>query len=155
MPDVTSRIIEVCPFRIREDRGEYLLIRRALDDPLYPGIWQFVTGRIEEGEKAHEAALRELREETGADPLRFWVVPAVNSFYEPQGDLVNFVPLFAAELEAGVDVRLSAEHALFQWLPYVEARSRLVWPGQRSCLDIVQHYILGGEQAGTLLEIPA
>ena len=68
MAEVTSRIIEVCPFRIKGDRGEYLLIRRAPDDPLYPGLWQFVSGRVEEGEKAHEAALRELREEAGDRP---------------------------------------------------------------------------------------
>jgi dihydroneopterin triphosphate diphosphatase len=154
MAEVTSRIIEVCPFRIRGDRGEYLLIRRAPDDRLYPGLWQFVSGRVEEGEKAHEAALRELREETGAGPLRFWVVPAVNPFYDPQRDQISLVVLFAAQLESGFEVRLSPEHSMFEWLPYAEARRRLVWPGQRNCLDIVQQYILGGEEAGTLLELP-
>ena len=154
MADVASRIIEVCPFRIRKDRGEYLLIRRAADDPLYPGMWQFVSGRVEEGEKAYEAALRELREETGARPERFWVVPSVNSFYDPQRDLVSLVSLFAAQLEEGVEVRLSPEHSLFEWHSHAEARRRLVWPGQRSCLDIVQQYILGGEEAGKLLEFP-
>ena len=154
MADVASRIIEVCPFRIRGDVGEYLLIRRAPVDPLYPGTWQFVSGRVEEGEKAHEAALRELREETGAGPVRFWVVPAVNSFYDPRRDAVNLVILFAAQLESGFRVRLSPEHSLFEWLPYAEARRRLVWPGQKGCLDIVHEYILGGGEAGTLLEFP-
>jgi dihydroneopterin triphosphate diphosphatase len=155
MAEVASRIIEVCPFRIRGDGGEYLLIRRAADDPLYPGTWQFVSGRVEAGEKAREAALRELREETGAAPVRFWVVPGVNSFYDPHRDTVNLVVLFAAQLESGFPISLSPEHSIFQWLPYTEARRRLVWPGQRDCLDLVQQYILGGEEAGTLLEIPA
>jgi 8-oxo-dGTP diphosphatase len=153
--EVASRIIEVCPFRIRGDRGEFLLIRRAPDEPLYPGTWQFVSGRVEPGEKAHEAALRELLEETGADPLRFWVVPGVNLFYDPQGDAVNLVVLFAAQLESGFRISLSPEHSMFEWLPYAEARRRLVWPGQRDCLDIVHQYILGGEEAGRLLEFPA
>lgn len=144
MADVASQIIEVCPFRISGDRGEYLLLRRAPDDPLYPLMWQFVTGRVEEGEKAHQAALRELREETGAERVRLWVVPAVNSFYEPRRDQINVVPLFAAQLDAGFEVRLSAEHSVFQWLPYTGAMRRLVWPGQRNCLDIVQQYIIGG-----------
>jgi dATP pyrophosphohydrolase len=154
MAEVTSRIIEVCPFRIRADTGEYLLIRRAPDDPLYPGAWQFVSGRVEEGEKAHEAALRELQEEASAVPVRFWVVPSVNSFYDPHRDLINLVVLFAAQLESRFEVRLSPEHSIFEWLPYTEARRRLVWPGQRNCLDIVHQYILGGEEAGTLLELP-
>jgi 8-oxo-dGTP pyrophosphatase MutT (NUDIX family) len=154
MAEVGARIIEVCPFRIRGDGGEYLLIRRAPDDPLYPGTWQFVSGRVEQGEKAHEAAIRELLEETGGRPVRFWVVPGVNSFYDPHRDIVNLVVLFAAQLAGGVQVHLSPEHSIFEWLPYAEARRRLVWPGQRDCLDIVHQYILGGEEAGTLLEFP-
>lgn len=155
MAEVASRIIEVCPFRIRGDSGEYLLIRRAPDDPLYPGTWQFVSGRVEPGEKAHEAAFRELLEETGARPVRFWVVPCVNSFYDPHRDIVNLVVLFTAQLAGGFQVHLSPEHSIFEWLPYAEARRRLIWPGQRDCLDIVHQYILGGEEAGTLLEFPA
>jgi dATP pyrophosphohydrolase len=154
VPEVVSRYVEVCLFRIRADRGEYLLLRRAEDDPVHPGLWQYVTGKIEEGEKASDAALRELREETGAAPLRFWVVPAVNSFYDPRRDVVNLLPVFAAQMDPQCAVRLSAEHSEFRWLPYGEARSRLVWPGQRNCLDIIREYILGGEEAGNLLSIP-
>ena len=154
MAETASHIVEVCPFRIRADGAEYLLIRRARHDLLYPGMWQFVTGRVEQGEKAYEAALRELREETGAGAVHFWVVPAVNSFYDPQRDIVNFIPLFAAQIDPEFEVRLSAEHSDFRWLPYPEAKRRLVWPGQRNCLDIIRQYILGGEEAGRLLELP-
>jgi dATP pyrophosphohydrolase len=153
MAEVSSQLIEVCPFRISGDRGEYLLLHRSAKDPLYPVLWQFVTGRVEEGETSLQAALRELREETGAEHVRLWVVPAVNSFYDPDMDRVNIVPLFAAQLDPGFQVRLSPEHATYQWLSYDEAMRRLVWPGQRSCLETVRQYIVGGEDAGKLLEI--
>ncbi len=153
MPEVTSRIIEVCPFRIRGDRPEFLLIRRAPGESLYPGLWQFVTGRVEEGEKAYTAALRELKEETGAVPARFWVVPAVNSFYDPREDRITLVPLFAAQIDPGFEVRLSPEHVEHVWATFDAAARRLVWPGQRNCMDIVRRYILGGEEAGTLLRM--
>ena len=149
-----ERFVEVCPFRIRRDRGEYLLLRRAAREALYPGLWQFVTGRVEEGETAHRAALRELREETAAAPARFWVVPAINAFYDASADEIRPVALFAVELESGAEVRLSAEHDAFLWLPAAEARRKLVWPGQRNCLDTVEQYILGGEEAGKLLALP-
>jgi dihydroneopterin triphosphate diphosphatase len=154
MAEMTARAIEVCPFRIRNDAAGFLLIRRAMGEPRYPGMWQFVTGRIEEGERADEAALRELREETGTEGVRLWIVPAVTSFYDLRTDSVNFVPLFAAQIDAGFDVRLSAEHSAFEWLSYADARARLVWPGQRECLEIVREYILGGEEASRLLEVP-
>ncbi|HUI11651.1 MAG TPA: NUDIX domain-containing protein [Bacteroidota bacterium] len=154
MRDAAARFVEVCPFRIRRDGGEYLVVRRAPGETVYPGLWQFVTGRVEKREKAPEAALRELREETGTVPARFWVVPAVNEFYDRSADAIRQVALFAAELEPAAAVRLSAEHDAFEWLPYAEARRRLVWPGQRNCLDIVRQYILGGEEAGRLLAIP-
>ncbi|HTO94702.1 MAG TPA: NUDIX pyrophosphatase [Bacteroidota bacterium] len=149
-----ARFIEVCPFRIRADRGEYLLLRRAAGESVYPGLWQFVTGRVERGETAQAAALREIREETGASPERFWVVPAVSAFYDASADRVRSVVLFAAELESALTVRLSAEHDAYEWLQGAEARRRLVWPGQRSCLELVEQYILGGEEAGRLLAIP-
>lgn len=42
---------------------EVLLIRRA--NPPYQGCWSIPGGKVEYGETLHEAALRELQEETG------------------------------------------------------------------------------------------
>jgi 8-oxo-dGTP diphosphatase len=44
--------------------GEVLIAKRASDKHL-PDAWEFPGGKIEDGEEPHEAALRELREETG------------------------------------------------------------------------------------------
>jgi len=149
-----TRFVELCPFRVREEGGEFLLLRRSATETVYPGLWQFVTGRVEEGERAAAAALRELREETGIAPERFWVVPAVNAFYDPAADAIRSVAVFAARLPRTGDVLLSAEHDAYEWLSAPEARRTLVWPAQRHCLDIVEQYILGGEEAGRLLALP-
>ena len=71
MPEVSSQMIEVCPFRIRGDRPEFLLIRRAPGESLYPGLWQFVTGRVEKGEKASAAALYKLESRNGRREIAF------------------------------------------------------------------------------------
>jgi dATP pyrophosphohydrolase len=132
----------------------YLLLRRAPDEPAYPGLWQVVTGSIEPGEKAIDAALRELREETGVRPEHFWVVPYTNSFYDHRLDCINLIPFFAAQFAPGDNPRLSAEHSESSWLSHRDARACLVWPGQKAGLDVVHSSIVEGQPAARLTEVP-
>jgi dATP pyrophosphohydrolase len=154
MAIVVCRIVEVCVFRFRNNKAEYLMLKRSPDEKIYPNLWQYVSGSLDDGEKAYEAALRELKEETGFTPDRFWVVPHTNVFYDPAYDAVNLSPVFAAQVPSGAIPDLSGEHCAYEWLPYSEAAQRLVWPGQRAGLEIIHKYILGGEQAGVLTQIP-
>jgi 8-oxo-dGTP pyrophosphatase MutT (NUDIX family) len=154
MAAIISNSIEVCLFRFRQNAPEYLLIRRSPDEPVYPGMWQFVTGMIAGSERALECALREVAEETGLRPVHFWIVPHANSFYSAHDDAVHLVPFFAAQTDASAEPELSREHSAGVWLRHEEARRRLVWPGQRLGLDIVHQYIVRGEEAGALLKVP-
>lgn len=153
MPTIACRIIEICVFRFVKDRPEYLLLHRAKDKKIYPGIWQLMSGTIEKEEGGVEAALREFKEETGMRVSRFWVVPYVNSFYDPEYDAVNLSPLFAAQVDEGSEPRLSPEHFEYGWFTYDEAIRKLVWPGQRSGLKITHEFIVRGEQAASLLQM--
>ena len=112
----------------------------------YPGIWQYVTGSLEGAEKASEAALRELHEETGFTPIHFWNVPFVNSFLDASRDVIHLLPLFAAQVESGKMPQLSSEHSEFQWLFFEEAMKKLVWPGQKTGLKIIHETIVTGEK---------
>ena len=153
MSEIVARIIEVCVFRFDRSDVEYLILRRAPDEPAFPDLWQIVTGSVEEREKAIDAALRELREETGVQPEHFWVVPFTNSFYDHRKDCVNLIPFFAAQFARDVDPRLSSEHSEFSWLSYRDARTSLVWPGQRAGLDVVHSSIVRGDAAASLTEV--
>lgn len=154
MAQVVSNSVEVCIFRFRRNAPEYLLIRRAPDEPIYPGMWQFVTGMIEGTEQALACALREVTEETGLPTVRVWVAPHANSFYSAHADAVHLVPLFAVQTDPAAEPTLSREHSECEWLRKDDARRRLVWPGQRLGLDIVHQYIVSGEEAGSLLKVP-
>lgn len=56
--------------------GQVLLVRRA--KPPDRGMWGFPGGRIEPGETAAEAAMRELREETGVGASAGNVLTAID-----------------------------------------------------------------------------
>jgi 8-oxo-dGTP pyrophosphatase MutT (NUDIX family) len=151
---VVSRTVEVCLFRIDHGVPAYLLLKRSADEALYPGLWQFITGTLRSGERAVDAARRELLEETRLAMKRFWVVPFVNSFYAAADDAVFMSPFFAAEVDTGAEPRLSHEHDEYVWCAHREANQKLVWPGQRQGLQIVHEYILGGQEASRLLSLP-
>ncbi len=153
MPRVDSTIVELCVFK-RTDKGPlFLMLKRSSAERLYPDIWQIVTGKMKRAEKAMDAALRELREETGLVANRFWTAPIVGSFFDPLSDSVQMCPLFAVEVHASAEPLLSKEHQQFEWATLKRAVELLVWPGHVDAVQIVNSYIVAGGAAASLTEI--
>jgi dATP pyrophosphohydrolase len=106
--------------------GEFLVMERCR--PV--GFWQSVTGSLEWGEMADDAARREVVEETGITAGRLcnlqWtqtyeILPSFGRKYAP-GITRNLEHAFALKLPDRVPVRLSpTEHVQFKWLPADEA----------------------------------
>jgi len=154
MTDVISRVVEAVVFQRTQGDARILILKRAPEEALHPGIWQIVTGTLEEDETSVEAAVREVREETGLTPLNMWTVPFVNSFFDRKRNAVQMIPWFAFEVEAGARARLSAEHTDHQWTSFDHAASLMAWPGQRQGLRVVLEEIVKGGPAAALLVIP-
>lgn len=148
MPKVESLYIEVCVFKFEASKPKYLILHRSIDEPVYPGIFQFITGKIEKGETSTQAALREMYEEIKLLPKNFWSVPFVNSFYVQKIDIVNFSPLFLAEVQENMLPILSAEHQSFQWLGFHEAYKLLTWQNQRKALEVIHNFLIGKDDWG-------
>lgn len=129
------------------------MLRRSKSEKVYPDVWQIVTGSIEHGETALQGALRELHEETGYQPQKFWIVPYTNSFYSVKNDTLNHTVIFAAQVPSKTNPILSEEHYQFGWYPISIAKSMCVWPGQIQALDIVHDFITGGKITANLSEI--
>lgn len=138
---VRVRVIDVYPYRHVRGRTEFLVLQRS-GDVAYAGTWRMVGGKIGRDEAAHEAARRELREETGREPVVLWTLPSVNVFYEWQHDRMNLTPAFAAELDA--DPTLDREHDAFAWLPAAQAAPRLAWPEQQRLLLLAADVLATG-----------
>ena len=137
--DIISQMIEAHIFREANDDLEFLLLKRS-EKVIYPGLWQMVNGKIKEGEKAYQTALREIKEETGIMPEKLWVVPKVDSFYSHENDNIMLLPVFAAQFNFFSKVEISDEHSEFKWVNPTEAKKMLAWDGQRQSIDLILNY---------------
>jgi dATP pyrophosphohydrolase len=141
---IVSNIVDCYVFRRVSPSVEFLLLKRNPASCLGQ-TWQAVHGKIEPGETAWQAAVRELREETGLAPLRLWQVDFVNTFYVARLDRVLMCPCFAAEADRTADVVLSAEHTEYAWVRADDVLRRLMWPGQRSAVrEILDEIVTPG-----------
>ena len=152
MSDSRSAFIEVYVFRRRARRVEFLCLRRGRVRFL-PGVWQPVTGRRRPRESGLAAAAREVREETGLVPLRWWALEAPTIFYDAARDCVRTYPRFAAETGPGDTVRLSPEHTDWAFLTEAEAGRRYLWESQRRGLEDVKRQVLHGGPLAAALEV--
>jgi dATP pyrophosphohydrolase len=149
---VAAKLIEAHIFRQNRNDIEFLLLKRS-DQDIYPDIWQMVTGRIEDSEKAFQTAIREIKEETNLEPLKLWVAPNVNSFYSSEADEISMIPVFAALVDSNSQVIISEEHSEFRWVKKDEAKKMLAWIGQRTSVDVIHEYFFNGMSALKFVEI--
>jgi 8-oxo-dGTP pyrophosphatase MutT (NUDIX family) len=130
---------------------EVLALRRG-NKGRCPGSWETVHGTIEPGETPVQASLRELREETGLIPEKFYNLSRTEAFYQHRTDEVALIPVFVAFVAAGASVALSVEHDSFEWLRARDAATRFAWPRERRALDDILS-IVGGGNAGLLEDV--
>ena len=135
MTEVLVRVIDAYVYSYESNKLSFLLLKRSRKK-IYEYLWQGVAGKIEKNELAWQAALRELKEETGLTAQRMFVADYVSKFYEKHGDRMNFVPVFGIEVK-NKKVSLSEEHCNFKWLSFKKAHAKLTWNGQKKGLKAV------------------
>ena len=116
-----------------------------------PLAWETVHGRIEPGEEPEEAAVREVREETGLEVRRLYNV-CVQPFYLHKSHTVELAVVFAAFVDPAAEIALGDEHVQAEWLVPDRALERFVWPRERAALrDILQ--LLQSGDAGPVEDV--
>lgn len=112
---------------------ELLQLRRAREP--HAGTWHPVMGAIEAGERAPDAARRELAEETGLGPADaawrgMWALELVQPYYVAPRDEVWLTPRFAVEAAPGWEPVLNHEHDAHRWVAASDAPRAFLWAGQ-------------------------
>ena len=139
---IRSFAISAYLVRVDDGRGRYLVLKRL--SKYLKGTWQQISGRIEPGETGWRAALREIREETGLVPSRFYSANETEVFYEPRQNCINVIPVFVGFVEADARIVLSAEHDEFRWVTAEEAKEVLPFGGQAATIQRIEAAFVGG-----------
>lgn len=143
MNQIKVRVVDCYIYRRTDDGILFLLMKRNLNK-IYEHLWQGVAGKIEEGETSSEAAIRELKEETGLSPVNMFVADHVSKFYEVHGDRINLVPVFGIEVDSEI-INISEEHISYKWVDINEALNTLVWNGQKKGIQTVHDMVINND----------
>ena len=120
---------------IENDGYRVLLLKRK---KTVKDIWAGVSGKIEAGEKAWQAALREIKEETGLTPEKLYSADICEQFYEIDKDSIWIAPVFVAYISDNAAVTINEEHSEFGWFTFEEAMLKVPFTGQRRILRHIQ-----------------
>ncbi len=123
----TNNQVEVIVFKNDPGLGfRYLMLKR---NSKKGGFWQPITGNVELGETFEQAAVRELREETGiTEFIRIFDTGYSFEFFDDNRQ--QYEKVFAVEIKTETKVILSEEHTEFQWATKDECLTKyLKYPG--------------------------
>ena len=147
---IVAGVVDVFAIRPLPAGWRVLALQRALDTRC-PTAWETIHGRLEPDELPEQAAVRELREETGLAPARLYNI-TVNPFYLHGMRAVQLAVVFCAFVAEPAEVVLGPEHQAHRWLTVEAALATYVWPRERAALrEIVQ--LLKGGDAGPVEDV--
>ncbi|MGW8251229.1 MAG: NUDIX domain-containing protein [Anaerolineales bacterium] len=100
----------------------YLLLKRSGDKDFASGVWECVTGRLNQGEGFEDAIQREVLEELGVEvELEYFL--GTTHFYrgarQPDNELVGIVA--CCWLDDTQPIQISEEHSEYRWVSAAQA----------------------------------
>ena len=124
----------------RNDLGknEFLLLN-------YPqGHWDFIKGKVEEGETPHETALRETKEETGISDIEFidGFEESVEYDFRFKKENIHKKVIFFLAKTNEKNIKLSHEHNDYLWLEYNDALKKTTFENAKNVLTKANEFLL-------------
>jgi len=125
-------------FRNASNKNEFLLLN-------YPqGHWDFVKGKVEEGETPHETAIRETKEETSISDIEFidGFEESVEYDFRFKKENIHKKVIFFLAKTNEKKITLSHEHSDFVWLEYDDALKKTTFRNAKNVLSKANEFLL-------------
>jgi len=127
----------------QEFSAGFILFRKGAEGPEfllldYGKHWDYAKGHLEEGETAWQAAVRELREETGikqVDRVGTFERDMHYVFRSPKKGVVHKTVTYFLGSTRAKEIQLSDEHTGYAWMGFGEAMERLTYDNAREVLQ--------------------
>ena len=142
MAQIELGTVDVFVISPRAAGWRVLALQRAMDTRC-PGAWEPVHGHIERGEEPEEAAVREVREESGLLVDRLYNA-CVQPFYVHKTHTLQIAIVFAAFVDEPGAVLISPEHQRAEWLSVEDALLRFNFPAERQSLRTIVELLSSG-----------
>ncbi|MBN8236396.1 NUDIX domain-containing protein [Halobacillus kuroshimensis] len=140
--EVPLRCTGVAAVLIKRTDSDYKVLLLKRDTSVLRDVWCYIGGGIEEGEKAWEAALREIKEETGITDLSLYSSNQFDQIYSPKENYIYIAPVFVGYVDESHKVNLNYEHSDYKWVSFKEAFDTVSIPGNEEVLlSIEKHFV--------------
>ena len=124
-------------FNNKDDTRKYLLLN-------YPtGHWDFIKGKIEDGEKPNQTAIRETEEETGITNIEFidGFKEEIEYFFRADNNDIHKKVIFFLAKTNSQEVNLSNEHQDFVWLNFDDAMKKVTYENAMNMLKKSEKFL--------------
>ncbi|MGM7681181.1 NUDIX hydrolase [Cytobacillus sp. Hm23] len=138
--EVPLRCTGVAAVLLKKVGADYKVLLLKRDTAVLQDVWCYIGGSIEEGEKAWEAALREIQEETGITCNSLYTSNLFDQIYSPQGNYIYIAPVFIGYVDETQKVSLNYEHSDYKWVSFKEAFETVSLPGNEEVLRSIEKH---------------
>lgn len=124
-------------FKKQKDGIKYLILHYGA------GHWDFPKGKQEKNETEEQAALREIKEETGIEDVELidGFREAISYFYKQGRETIFKEVVFFLVQSATDEVKLSSEHIGYAWLSYEHAYKKLTFNNAKELLRKANQFL--------------
>jgi 8-oxo-dGTP pyrophosphatase MutT (NUDIX family) len=133
-------------YRLLEGGALFLLIKDSYQN------WGFPKGHLENGERAEDAAMREVREETGIDDLALrGRIETIDWYFRFRGQLIHKVCHFylMETSQATTNPQQAEGITACRWVSYDDARGAISYANARKVLGQANEMIVGPGSVST------